>query len=103
MEIGYLSKLENPDTLRLIVQRLPFGLRQRWRGVADNITETQNREISIVDLNDFVAAKARAATHAIFGDISSQPLQTHGGPRSKQRPPPRNRSSFATGKCYTRT
>ena len=40
MEIGYLSKLENPDTLRAIVQRLPSGLRKRWRDVADNITET---------------------------------------------------------------
>ena len=49
-----------------------------------------------MDLSDFVAAKARAATHAIFEDISSQPPQTHGGPRSNQRPPPRNRSSFAT-------
>lgn len=51
MEIGYLSKLENPDTLRAIVQRLLFGLRHRWHEVADNITETQNREISIVAIS----------------------------------------------------
>ena len=30
-EIGYLNKLENPDTLRAIIQRLPFGLRLKWR------------------------------------------------------------------------
>ena len=48
-EIGYLNKLENPDTLRAIVLRLSFGLRQKWRDVADNITETQNREITIAD------------------------------------------------------
>ena len=41
-EIGYLNKLENPDTLRTIVQRLPFGLRQRWRDVADNIREVKH-------------------------------------------------------------
>lgn len=51
MEIGYLSKLENPDTLRAIVQRLLFGLRHRWHEVVDNITETQNREISIVAIS----------------------------------------------------
>ena len=51
MDIGYLSKLENPDTLRAIVQRLPFGLRHRWHEVADNITETQNREMSIVAIS----------------------------------------------------
>ena len=75
-EIGYLNKLENPDTLRAIVLGLPFGLRQKWRDVADNITETQSREITIADLSNFVSAKSRAATHAVFGDISSQPLQS---------------------------
>ena len=38
-EIGYLSKVENSDTLKVIVNRLPFGLRLKWRDVADNITE----------------------------------------------------------------
>ena len=95
-EIGYLNKLENPDTLRAIVLRLPFGLRQKWRDVADNITETQNREITIADLSDFVSAKARAATHAVFGDISSQPLQSQGGSGARRRSPPRAKSSFGT-------
>lgn len=95
-EIGYLNKLENPDTLKTIVQRLPFGLRQRWRDIADNITETQDREITIADLSDFVSAKARAATHAIFGDISSQAPQSQGGPGARRRAQPLTRSSFAT-------
>ena len=73
-EIGYLNKLENPDTLRAIVLRLSFGLRQKWRDVADNSAKTQNLEITIADVSDFVSAKARGATHAVFGDISSQPL-----------------------------
>ena len=48
-EIGYFNKLENPDTLRAIVQRLPIGLRQKWPDVADNITESQKCEITIAD------------------------------------------------------
>ncbi|XP_068720426.1 uncharacterized protein [Montipora capricornis] len=71
-EIGYLNKVENPDTFKAIVGRLPYGLRQRWRDVADDITENQEREITVEDLNRFVAAKARAANHAVFGDISVQ-------------------------------
>ena len=93
-EIGYLNKLENPDTLRAIVLRLPFGLRQKWRDVADNITETQNWEITIADLSNFVSAKARAATHAVFGDISSQPLQSQGGSGARRQSPLRTKSSF---------
>ena len=95
-EIGYLNKLENPDTLKTIVQRLPYGLRQKWRDVADNITENQEREITIADLSDFVTAKARAATHAIFGDISSQVPQPQGGSREKPKFPFRSTSSFST-------
>ena len=95
-EIGYLNKLENPDTLRAIVLRLPFGLRQKWRDVADNITETQNHEITIADLSNFVSAKARAATHAVFGDISSQPLQSLGSSGARRRSPLPTKSSFGT-------
>jgi len=29
-EIGYLSKIENPDSLKKVVARLPFSLRQKW-------------------------------------------------------------------------
>lgn len=29
-EIGYQSKIENLDTMQKIVERLPFGLRQKW-------------------------------------------------------------------------
>ena len=72
-EIGYLNKVENTDTLKKIVNRPPYGLRQKWRDVADKITGTVGQEITIEDLSDFVTAKARAATHAVFGDISNQP------------------------------
>jgi len=89
-EIGYLNKVENPETLKAIVSRLPYGLRQKWRDVADNVTENQGREVTIEDLSDFVTAKARAATHAIFGDISSHSLPSAGSVKAKQKPVARN-------------
>ena len=95
-DIGYLNKVENPDTMKTIVSRLPYGLRQKWRDVADNITENQGREITIGDLSNFVTSKARAATHAVFGDLQSHPPSSAGGVKSKQKPAPRNASSFAT-------
>ena len=60
-EIGYLSKIENPDTLQRIIGRLPMGLRQRWREKADSITEDQKREVTIGDIAEFVETKARIA------------------------------------------
>ena len=42
-DIGYLSKVENPESLKKIVSRLPFNLRQKGRDVTDTITERQER------------------------------------------------------------
>ena len=71
--IGYLSKIENSDSLKKIVYRLPLNLRQKWRDVADTVTERQEREVTFSDVGGFVEEKARVLTHPIFGDISSQP------------------------------
>lgn len=70
-EIGYQSKIENPDTMQKIVERLPFGLRQKWREKADSITEGKKREVSIEDIADFVEAKARVAHHPVFGNVTN--------------------------------
>ena len=72
-EIGYLNKIENPDSLKKVVARLPFSLRQKWREVADEKTEAKAREVTIADIADFVEKKARILTHPIFGDIISEP------------------------------
>ncbi len=38
-EIGYLSKLENPDGMRKIIDRLPFSRKAKWREVVDGIMQ----------------------------------------------------------------
>jgi hypothetical protein len=69
-DIGYLSKIENPESLRKIINQLPFALRRKWRDVADRITEQDEREITIDDIATFVAKAARAASHPIFGNLN---------------------------------
>ena len=92
-EIGYLSKIENPDSLKKVVARLPFSLRQKWREVADEITEAKAREVTIGDIADFVERKARIPTHPIFGDIISE-LKIK-SVLDEKRPANRRLSSFA--------
>ena len=69
-EIGYLNRLENPDSLRKIVDRLPYPLRLKWRDAVDSITQKENRDPNLKDITDFVEAKSRAANHPIFGKVS---------------------------------
>ena len=99
-EIGYVNKLDNPDNLKKIIDRLPFGIRLKWRDVVDHIIERENRDVTVKDIMDFVAAKARAATHPIFGKVvnenkgkqvngkSSRKTQRGGGFSTQGTPPP---------------
>ncbi|XP_074648981.1 uncharacterized protein LOC141904301 [Tubulanus polymorphus] len=69
-DVGFLSKIENPDCLRRVVGRLPYDLRKRWRTRADVINEMQEREITFKDISDFVEKEARVAQNHIFGDLN---------------------------------
>ncbi|CAB3981354.1 PREDICTED: uncharacterized protein LOC107342904, partial [Paramuricea clavata] len=97
-DIGYLSKIENPESLRKIVNRLPYALRRKWRDVADNITENQEREITIDDISTFVAKVARAAAHPIFGDLNGDSKELKGRDEQnhlRRRGENKPRSNFA--------
>lgn len=93
-EIGFSSKIENPDTLKRIVDKLPFGLRLKWREVADRVTEKEGREITVDDLASFVEDRARVAAHPIFGDLSSDTFKTRN--KADDRNSRRTAVTFAT-------
>ncbi|RUA05619.1 MAG: hypothetical protein DSY43_04230, partial [Gammaproteobacteria bacterium] len=98
-EIGFLNKIENPDALQRIIEKLPFNLRQRWRDVADDITEVKGREVTIGDIAKFVETKARAANHPIFGTIVYD-TKNHDFPKAKRTTerttPTRKVSTYST-------
>ena len=68
-EIGYLNHLENPESLRKIVDRLPYPLRLKWRDVVDTIAHKDGRDPNLHDITNFVEAKSRVTNHPIFGKV----------------------------------
>ena len=72
----------------MIIDRLPYGLKLKWHDVADRITETEEREITIKDVSDSVTSKARVATHAIFGTITKDNQVPPRGTKLKNKLPP---------------
>ena len=68
-ELGYLSKLGNPDSLKKIIGKLKMCL--KWRDVIDSIMQVQEREVTIEDITKFVNAKARAVSHPISSKRSN--------------------------------
>lgn len=69
--IGYSSKIENPDSLKGVIDRLPYDTRKRWRHAADNTSEDKEREIRFGDIVSFVEREARTTAHPVFGNISN--------------------------------
>ena len=70
-EIGYLNKINNPDCLIKIIEKLPFSLRQKWKERPDDITNNKVREINFDDVVKFVEERVRVMNHPIFGRLSS--------------------------------
>ena len=67
--IGYLNHLENPVSLRNIVERLPYPLRLKWRDLVDSVNQREGRDPNLKDIIDFVKKRSRVANHPIFGRI----------------------------------
>lgn len=58
---------------------------QRWRDVADDITNNKQTEITFEDYARFVESKARALNHPIFGNITNH-LNSKGKDPKNHRP-----------------
>jgi len=89
----YLTKLEQPDTIKKLIMKLPFSLRKTWRSLADHITETEKRSVKFSDLVEFVENEARISTNLVFGKIVDkvdtwnsrlQSSSGHGGKRARE-------------------
>ena len=64
-----LTKLEQPETIKKLVLKLPFSLRVRWHRLVDEIMEDQRWAIRFNDLTEFLDHEARVATNTLFGKI----------------------------------
>ena len=60
-EIGLLGKLDHPENLKRIINRLPFGMKLKWRDAVNRIVEKEERDVTIMDVTEFITAQARAA------------------------------------------
>lgn len=86
-QIGYLNKLDNPDNLKKIIDRLPYGIRLKWRDTVDRIVEKEERDVTVKDIMEFVTARARAATHPVFGKIFNENKVRPPSGKPQRKPP----------------
>ncbi|XP_033118507.1 uncharacterized protein LOC117118111 [Anneissia japonica] len=65
--------------MRKIISKLPFRLRLAWRDSVDRLIQKEKRDVNINDMSEFIADKARATTHPVFGVVEGSNKQKQQG------------------------
>ena len=65
--LSYESELDHIFTIKMLVQKLPYKLRERWRTITSSIHE--NRSVVFTDLTTFVKRQAKISANPIYGEI----------------------------------
>ncbi len=68
-ELEYMSELDTPTTMRTIMSKLLFKLRERWRTAAHDVMEKYKRRAWFTDLVAFVEREVKILSDSVFGDI----------------------------------
>ena len=97
--LEYTSELYSTANIRLLLEKLPYKMRDRWRQRADYIEEDVGRPIKFDDFSIFVEKQARIQNNAAFGKIGGDKSGTgtsHQGYSKGTYSKPKMKTSFAT-------
>ncbi|KAM7393992.1 hypothetical protein PAMP_020821 [Pampus punctatissimus] len=94
-EMSYMEELDTVSTMKSIVLKLPYKLRERWRNKAYELQEQHDRRVRILDLVSFIEKQARIAADPLFGD-----LHDHTAVRGKAKAPVKTQTSKSSGSSY---
>lgn len=67
-ELQYLDEFNMPANMKLIIQKLPYKLREKWRILACEISEMQDCRAGFKDVN-FIEQQVKIISDPVFGDI----------------------------------
>lgn len=68
-DVDYMDELDNPTNMRVVISKLPYKIRERWRALAFEIQELNLRRARFTDLVSFVDRQAKMTTDPLFGDL----------------------------------
>ena len=91
-----MSELDTPSNLQLILSKLPYKLRERWRSKACEIQEQTKRRARFHNIVAFLEKQAKVLLDPVFGTIQDSVSKAAAVAKTtgQKRPPPKK--SFAT-------
>ncbi len=73
-DMKYSHEVNLSSYLKILVMKLPYKLRERWRSYVLEFQENQNNRPQFKDLVLFVERLVRMASDPVFGDIQDKPV-----------------------------
>lgn len=94
-----MRELDMSANLKLVLSKLPFKLRDRFRLVAGDIRENQHRKPCFNDVVHFIECQVRLLSDPVFGDIQTAEKQMYIKRDESMVKPKVRRENFATNVC----
>ncbi len=93
-DLQYMDELNHPKSIKMLVLKLPYKLRDKWRTVTDHIQEVQDRRVVFGDLVGFVDKHARIASNPIYGSLNDESEEIGEGSQAADSQTYRRRSEM---------
>ena len=89
-DLGQSHEINHSHNIRMVVSKLPYRLREKWRQRADYIQEERGLSIQFADAVSFVSKEARVLSNPVYGNIKgpqrkAEPSPTNAKPRNERR------------------
>ena len=81
------------SNMKILIMKIPFRLRERWRSYVCDFQERQKRRPQFSDLISFLERQMRIASDPVYGNIQDRPIRATERPQIKAKS---IRNSFAT-------
>lgn len=98
-DVEFMEEMDNPTNMKIVVSKLPYKIKEKWRNVAYEILEKRGHRARFADLVTFIDRQAKIAMDPLFGDLQDSCTSASGKNKEKEKPPNRSGmkgSTFAT-------
>lgn len=68
-DVEFMEEMNNPTNMKIVVSKLPYKMKEKWRNVAYEILEKRGYRARFADLVTFIDRQAKRAMDPLFGDL----------------------------------
>ncbi len=72
-DLQHMEEMNVPSNLRLIMMKLSYKLREKWRSVAWELQERRGYRVMFPDFVAFIERQVKILSDPLFGDLQGTP------------------------------